>query len=165
MGAIKKVEFTQAVLLGFSRTLKGGNARFASNLTQTLCERLKIVDLPDPLGEAKATETELAATSMTFHSTSDKLADYEITVNIQRVHHFELIRMDVPNSRSKAKRTELRFQVSFVDTNACAFLEEYMTKAGDSKGTLTVSYNEQPVQGDLLGEKPDETQRKLEAND
>lgn len=163
MAAVQKVEFSQAVLLGFGRTLKGGNARFTCALTDALRRKLGIEDLPDHLSEGKASEVELAATSMMLKSRAGDLAEYEIQIDAQRAHHFELVKRESENSRGKSKRTEVRFMVSFADTKGCAFLEEYITKAGDSKGTLTLSYTERAQQDSLLEDEEETQQRVMES--
>lgn len=162
MAAVQKCEFTQCVLRGIARTHKGGAAQFSSSLTDALRSKLDLEDLPDYLTEGKSSERELVASQIILRSKDGDLAQYEIIVQAQRVHKFELVRLEREGTKGKGTRTELRFIVKFNDPTGCAFLEEYMVKAGDSKGTLVVSYTAQPEQEELPIADPEAMQRTLQ---
>lgn len=150
-----EITFTSCVLRSFSRNHNGGEAQFSASLTIPVCEAMKWTNangtpaVSDFLTGAKP-EGELHGSSMTLRSKEGDLAEYEIGIDISKVHGFELVRRELPTSRGKGHRFELRFKVTFADLTACRFLEEYMVAAGDSKGSLIVRHEAKAKQGTLI---------------
>lgn len=150
MAAQQKIEFTGVKLKKFSRDQNGGEAQFTANLTQRVSQQLGWGDMRD-FEKSIDLEGDLSAQTMTLCAKDSLLAGYEIGVDIGGVASFKGLRREVEGRKNKGFRFDLHFKVKFVDPRACAFLEEYMCKTGDSRGTLTVSYTAQAVQQVLPG--------------
>lgn len=158
-----QIKFTETELKSFKRKpAKGGEASFSASLTVAVCKAMGWLDkdgnpaVADILTGATP-EGDLGATSIVLESKKGNLAEYQIEIKAQRVFGFECVRRELEGKRGKGHRYDLLFKVSFADLTGCRFLEEYMVKAGDSKGTLTVTYEPQAEQKDLVEPKGKQT--------
>lgn len=155
------IGFSKVELHSFSRDQKGGKAHFSAALTPPICRVMEWdIDIPGFLTGGNL-QDDLTATSMTLQS-EGKLASYETTIKVTKLSGFKFLRLEREGSKGKGHRIELRFDAAFVDLTACAFLEQYLTSAGDTKGSLRVSYNAKAKQEPLIPEPKVSRQGKLD---
>lgn len=134
-----KVVFTGVKLKSFTRNKKGGTADLSSNINSDVRKLMKWAEMPDGYPSAKPGGV-IVATKMLLRSDKADLATYEVSVDISSITGFEIVRLETEGKRGKGTRLELHFKVSFVDIEGCAVLENYITSAVDSVGTLEVTY-------------------------
>lgn len=150
-----KVTFTNAELDSFQRTRQGGTATFRAPLTSAVIKSMGWGDMPDSWKGATP-EGDLAASTVELSPNDKELRKAGIQLDTTRVNGFKLIRLEAEGTRGSGFRREIRFVVYFADPNGAQKLEGYMLGAGKSR--LVVSYEKQPVQGEL-GTEATEDQR------
>lgn len=154
MAERSKIEFTGVKLRSFMRKPSGGEANFQANFTQRVAQQMNWGDMRD-FETGCQLEGELAAQTMTLCAKDSLMAGYEITIDISKVTAFQGVRREAEGKRGKGFRHDLYFKTKFVDAKACAFLEEYMCKTGDGRGSLVVAYTERLAQQQLPGTEVD----------
>src|ERR1051326_1403215 len=135
-----KVTFLSAQLLSFKRKPNGGSAQFSCSLSQPMCRAMGwAADIPEFVAGGKL-DGDLAAHNLYLVPKDKELARHATELDINRVHKFKSIRLELENSRGQGHRTEIRFQVDFADVKGARKLEEYILTCG--KSTATVTYTD-----------------------
>jgi hypothetical protein len=148
------LQFPTVVLKSFSRNKNGGHAVFSSTFPKSIGDHMGWNGFPAGATSVKL-EGELAAKHMKLTPKDGPLAKWTTKFEINRVSDFQAFRLESEGTRGKGHRIELRFAVSFADTEGCRYLEEYMTNAGEAKASLDVSYTKQAEQSSMLdGDTP-----------
>lgn len=152
------IVFPSVTLESILRNHKGGHAGFSSTFPKSVGDAMGWNGLQDGITSAKL-DGELAATHVSMTPKDGALSKkYKVAFDATKVSDFQVFRLELDGHKGKGHRLELRFKVSFADTQACARLEEYMTHAGEAKAALTVSYVQQTAV-DLSGPTLDEERR------
>jgi hypothetical protein len=144
-----KITFTGVVLKSFSRNHKGGTARFSSNFTQTVANKMGWAGLASGQTSCRL-EGDLAASNVSLQPTAGELSNWTIEFTASVATGFEALRYELEGKKGKGFRYELHFAVEFKDMTACRFLEEFITHVGEHKSTLSVSYTQAAEQTDLV---------------
>jgi hypothetical protein len=152
----EKVTFTSVQLLGFQRNADGGTANFSSSLTENVMRTLGWSAVPECMVKASP-EGELDATVIDLKPNDKALSRHAITLDVKSINRFNVVRLELEQSRGKGHRMELRFTVHFTDVAGARKLEEYIQTCG--KSSLAVSYTKRAVQEDLPGVEATEEQR------
>lgn len=139
---MQKIDFTGAVLTKIERTSKEGRAHFSASLTDSLSKAMEWGELPDGAISVKM-DGDIPAQTATLVPTDKELREKGIEFGITKVDGFQVVRLEVERTKGVATRREVRFVVGFAGVGICALLESYMTRLGDTKAKLTVSYIEQ----------------------
>jgi len=152
--------FPTVKLESFNRGHKGGHAQFSSTFPKAVGDAMGWNGIPDGVTSAKL-EGNLAATHVVLKPKDGPLSKWELGFDATQVGGFEVFRLELEGHKGKGHRIELRFKVAFADKQACRYLEEYITNAGEAKASLIVSYVQQTKmdlqpgdqQNDLAGDE------------
>ena len=143
---MEKLTFTTVELVSFGRSRKGGKAIFASSLNANVQKKMGWAEIPESI-TASNLEGDLAATVITLEPKEPELKKHAFSLDVQRVHRFQSVRLELEGTKNKGHRTEIRFLVEFSDPTGCKKLEAYMQTA--NKSSMQVSYEKQVVQEEI----------------
>src|SRR5690242_12867265 len=110
----ERVTFTSVQLLGFQRNANGGTANFSSSLTENVMRALDWSEVPECMIKASP-EGELDATVVELKPNDKALSRHAITLECKSIEAFQVVRVELEQSRGKGHRMELRFTVHFTD--------------------------------------------------
>lgn len=145
----KKITFSGCRLIGFSRNAKkGGMARFRSLVNGHVCEQMEWPAPDERLTSADPDGT-LDGRIAELVPKDKELRQWSLTLDIQKVHSFHIIRCEAEGKKAKGYRHELQFDVAFGDPLGCAKLETFILTAGDCKCGLVISYDPAVVQEEM----------------
>lgn len=82
-------------------------------------------------------------------TSKDKLIDAEVSIDFKTITAFACKRLELEGRKGKGFRRELRFKATFKHVDGCALLEGYMMRCDNARGSLKVTYLEQPVQTEI----------------
>jgi hypothetical protein len=136
-----QLNFTQVILRKIERDAESGKLHFSASLTAKVIEAMGWGDLPEGATGAKM-EGELSGGNLLLSPKEDGIRA-EIDVAYATVGHFEIIRLETPNSRGKGRRNELRFIVRFGGSDVAAKAEAWFQKMGDGAGVMKINYSKQ----------------------
>lgn len=145
-----KMTFQGVVLLSFARNKKGAHATFSSTYTENVAKAMEWpVSVPEVLMAGKP-EGELVCENLELIPAQVEMKKHTVSLGVCQVGSFQFVRRELEEQRGKGHRTELRFVATFTDAEGCRRLEQYLLTIGDKKGRITVSYQKQAKQEDLL---------------
>lgn len=154
-----RTTFTSVELLEFGRSKKkGGRSKWKAPLTQAVIKLMGWEDIPECYRGGQLSD-DLAARQIEVTPNEEDLAKHSTTLDVQRMHKFEVVRRELEGKRGKGTELELHFSIEFADDTGCQKLERYMRVANKSK--LRVDYEPAAVQPDLPGTKEDGSQMPL----
>lgn len=152
-----KISFKSIVLLGCSRRAgKNAHIAFACPYTEEIAKAMEWGEITER-APAATLEGELAAIALSIAPGDSSLKLHAFDLEQATVHKFQIVRTDIEGKRDKGKKTELRFQVSTADPEACAKVETYLAVIGQAKSKMTLSYAKQEVLFEATEEQAEAT--------
>lgn len=143
-----RTTFTSVELKKFGRDDRGGHATWVCPLTKTVAVLMGWDEMPECYAGGSLS-TELAARIVELTPNDEGLARHAITLDIQKMHSFQVVRREIEGKRDKGTRVDLIFKTDFADAKGCRKLEEYKLVASKSK--MRVEYEPAAVQETLPG--------------
>jgi hypothetical protein len=146
-----RLKFIGLTLDSIKRDRKKGTASVSCNLTEKVIDALGWYMPADWQTSVACGDTVLAAQHVIFGMSGTLTDAYEIQIDAQAVGKFTVTRMQTKGKRgaSKGYRHVLGAEITFSDPDALAHLDAYMRKVPEGKGTMTVLYVPQAVQGEM----------------
>lgn len=144
----QKLTFTSVDLDKFSRNKEGCTANFRATLNSDVMAAMGWVDIPECLTGADL-EGEIPAISLELIPEAKAMRKHATQLDLARMKSFQTVRLELPESRGKGHRTELRFKVESADPQAARKLELYLLVP--NKSQIVVSYEPPAKQEELPG--------------
>lgn len=134
-----QLTFSGTVLEKLERTAKGGKLHFKAELTATVAKAMKWGDLPEGCTGGKMEGSIDAGSISLTPKQRDLFKSAELEVEVQSVTKFEIVRLELENSKGKGFRYEIRFIAKFVADSVAAKAEVWLMTVGEGKSSMRVS--------------------------
>ena len=155
------INFVGVTLRQVSRETGSGKLYFTAELTPAISRAFEWDAISD-----KATSSdmdgEISGGTLTLSPKELGMKLAAFTCEFGTLNKLEIVRLEIEKTRGKGHRSEVRFVVKFSGADTAAKAERWLTKIGEAKGTLEVSYAKQdvmdlkpPKQGKLDADKPE----------
>ncbi|TAK97799.1 MAG: hypothetical protein EPO08_20765 [Rhodospirillaceae bacterium] len=133
------VMFSGTRLLEVRRNTKRGTLVFSADLTPSVAKVMGWTELPDKCIGSKMAGAINAASLIFAPKQKDLFGAGEFRAECQTLAHFQIVRLEIEQSRGKGFRHEIRFSGTFHAEGVAALAESWLISVGEGQGQLRVT--------------------------